>query len=213
MNPPRSEGRADEDAPVPSGRHAVRVADLTSAVADDADELHALREAAARWLVGQGVRQWQPGEVDIRTIRRQIEGGEWFVHRRTGRLLAALRFLWSDPLFWGEQPDDAAYVHGLVIDRRHAGEGLGAGALRWAEERARTAGRTYLRLDHAADNARLARYYRERGFIERARREFDAWGPVLLVEKSLDAGDELSRTRKTPETEGRRGSPGSTGTR
>jgi ribosomal protein S18 acetylase RimI-like enzyme len=74
------------------------------------------------------------------------------------------------------QPEDAAYVHGLVIDRRHAGQALVATALRWAEERARAGGRTYLRLDHAADNVRVARYYRERGFIERARRDFDTWG-------------------------------------
>jgi GNAT superfamily N-acetyltransferase len=85
-----------------------------------------------------------------------------------------------------------------MIDRRHAGEALGAAALRWAEERARAAGRPYLRLDHAADNPRLARYYRERGFVERGRRQFDAWGPVMLVEKVL--------TRKTPEAEGLRGS-------
>src|SRR3954469_8928168 len=169
-----------------SGGQTARVLDLQPAVVGDAEELHALREAAARWLVERGVRQWQPGEVDIRTIREQIEAGEWFLHRRTGDVLTALRFLWSDPLFWGDQPEDAAYVHGLVIDRRQAGQALGAAALRWAEERARAGGRTYLRLDHAADNVRLARYYRERGFIERARRDFETWGPVRLVEKPLE---------------------------
>ena len=141
---------------------------------------------------------WLPGEVDVRTVREQIEAGEWFLHRRQDRVLVALRFIWADPLFWGEQPDDAAYVHGLVIDRRHAGEGLGTAALRWAEETARAAGKTYLRLDHAADNARLARYYRELGFSERGGRDAEPWGPVTLVEKVL--------TRKTPETEGLRGS-------
>ena len=195
------------------GRHAGRVLDLRPAVASDAQELHALREAAARWLVGRGVRQWQPGEIDVPTVRDQVGAGEWFLHRRTGRVLVALRFLWCDPVFWGEQSDDAAYVHGLVIDRRHAGEGLGAAALRWAEDKARAAAKQYLRLDHAADNARLARYYRERGFVERGRREFDAWGPVMLVQKPLDADDELSRTRKTPEVHDLRGSPGTTGTR
>lgn len=157
-----------------------------------------LREAAARWLVGRDIRQWLPGEVDVRTVRAQIAAGEWFVHRRGGDVVSALRFLWSDPVFWGEQPDEAAYVHGLMIDRRHAGEGLGAATLRWAEERATGAGRTFLRLDHAADNPGLARYYRDLGFRERGRRQFELWGPVTLVEKVL--------TRKTPETEGLRGS-------
>jgi ribosomal protein S18 acetylase RimI-like enzyme len=174
------------------------VLELQPAVPGDAEALSAMREAAARWLVERGIRQWQPGEVDIGTVREQIEAGEWFLHRRAGRVLVALRFLWSDPAFWGEQPDDAAYVHGLMIDRRHAGEGLGAAALCWAEERASGAGRTFLRLDHAANNLRLARYYRERGFVERGRQEFIAWGPVTLVEKVL--------TRKTPEVEDLRGS-------
>ena len=186
--------------------------ELDAAVTGDAENLYALREAAARWLVGRGIRQWQPGEVGIGTIRRQIDAGEWFVHRRSGTVLAALRLLWADPVFWGEQPDDAAYVHGLVIDRQHAGEGLGSAALTWAEERTRAAARTYLRLDHAADNERLARYYRERGFIERGRREFDAWGPVMLVEKTVSPV-RRSRARKTPEVDDLRGSPGTTGTR
>jgi ribosomal protein S18 acetylase RimI-like enzyme len=171
---------------------------LEPALLGDAEELHAMREAAARWLAGRGIRQWLPGEVDVRTVREQIGADEWFLYRRNRRVLVALRFLWSDPLVWGEQPDDATYVHGLVIDRRHAGEALGAAALGWAEQKARAAGRTYLRLDHAADNARLARYYRELGFVERGRRESDVWGPVTLVEKVL--------TRKTPEAEGLRGS-------
>jgi hypothetical protein len=30
-----------------------------------------------------------------------------------------------------------------------------------------------------------ARHYRERGFVERGRREFRDWGPVVLLEKPL----------------------------
>ena len=189
--------------PRPSKFRLARV--LEPALLGDAEELHALREAAAQWLVDRGIRQWRPGEVDVGTIHAQLAAGEWFVHRRARRVVVALRFLWTDPDFWGRQPDDAAYVHGLVIDCRHAGEALGAAALDWAGDRARAAGRPYLRLDHAADNARLARFYRELGFVERGRRQFDAWGAVTLVEKPL--------TRKTPEVDDLRGSPGTTGTR
>ena len=155
---------------------------------DDAPHLHALRESAARWLEERGIDQWHPGEVGLATFRAQIAAGEWFVDRLDGTVRAALRLLWADPEFWGARPDDAGYVHGLVIDRRHAGEGLGASSLRWAEAQTRAAGKTYLRLDHAAHNVRLARYYRELGFVERGRREFDAWGPVVLVEKAVGGG-------------------------
>jgi GNAT superfamily N-acetyltransferase len=56
-----------------------------------------------------------------------------------------------------------------VIDRRMAGQGLGARLLEWAELRARTAGRPFLRLDCLETNDRLRRYYRDRGFSEAGR--------------------------------------------
>jgi protein-tyrosine phosphatase len=116
------------------------VLDLQPAVAEDAPDLHALREAAARWLLDRGIDQWRPGEIGLATFSAQTAAGEWFVDRLEGSIRAALRFLWADPQFWGPRPDDAGYVHGLMIRRRHAGEGLGAAALRWAEERARRSG-------------------------------------------------------------------------
>lgn len=51
---------------------------------------------------------------------------------------------------WGPQPPDAAYVHGLVIDRNHAGLGLGRALLDWAGQQARQAGRSQLRAWTAA---------------------------------------------------------------
>ena len=85
------------------------------------------------------------------------------------------------------RPPDAGYVHGLVIDREHAGEGLGGQLLDWAERRTLQTGRTLLRLDCVEGNERLRRYYRDRGFREVGRKEFEAsWFPAVLLEKALD---------------------------
>jgi hypothetical protein len=109
------------------------------------------------------------------TFGTQIAAGEWFLDRRGGAVRAALRFLWSDTPFWGERPDDAGYVHGLVIDRSQAGEGSGGQVLGGAEDRTRQAGRRFLRLDCAADTERLRGHDRERGSVELGRREFRDW--------------------------------------
>lgn len=152
----------------------------------DAARLVALREAAALWLHGRGIRQWEPGEVDVEQIRTQIGAGEWFVHRPDGEIHGALRLLWSDPQIWGDRPDDAAYVHGLMIDRRSAGAGFGVRLLDWAAQRTRDRGRPFLRLDCVETNGRLRRYYRDRGFAEVGRRDLgDTWWPVVLFEKPL----------------------------
>jgi ribosomal protein S18 acetylase RimI-like enzyme len=71
---------------------------------------------------------------------------------------------WSDETFWGERPDDAGYVHRLVVRRDRAGTGVGPACLDWASQRVRAANRAWLRLDVSADNLPLALYYERLGF-------------------------------------------------
>lgn len=168
-----------------AARQTAAVLDLQPAVAEDARSLLALREEAARWLRERGIDQWRPGEVGPATFAAQIAAGEWFVHRVDGAVRGALRLLWADPRFWGPRPDDAGYVHGLVIDRDHAGQGLGVRLLDWAGTRTREAGRAFLRLDCAADNEQLRSYYRRLGFEDRGRRRVGDWSPVMLFEKPV----------------------------
>jgi GNAT superfamily N-acetyltransferase len=80
--------------------------------------------------------------------------------------VGTLTFQWDDPRFWGEDgaDDRAGYVHRLAVRRAHAGTGLGARLLGWADDQVRAAGRTRLRLDVVSDNAPLRRYYERAGF-------------------------------------------------
>ena len=164
---------------------------LELADAADAPALLGLREAAAAWLAAGGVRQWEPGEVGVDDVRAQAAAGEWHVLREGADPVAALRLLWRDEEVWGPQPPTAAYVHGLVVDRREAGRGLGAGLLRWAEDQARAAGRVLLRLDCGEDNAELRRYYAEQAS------GWSASGP------SATTGTTSSCSRRTWESSGR----------
>ncbi|HET9655743.1 MAG TPA: GNAT family N-acetyltransferase, partial [Kineosporiaceae bacterium] len=144
---------------------ATSTADPQPAGQADAHDLWLLRRQLEDWICARGIDQWRPGEVAEQTISEQITTGEWHVHRHDGILVAALRLLWSDPQFWGDGDDgDAVYVHGLMVDRRHAGHQIGERLLAWAGEQARAAGRSWLRLDCAAGNTALCDYYRSRGF-------------------------------------------------
>jgi ribosomal protein S18 acetylase RimI-like enzyme len=171
------------------------VAALEFAQPADAAILLALRDAAARWQVGNGIVQWSPGEVDLAEIMAQIAADQWLVLRehggdRTGDgVRAACRLIWSDPAVWGEPPEEAGYVHGLVIDRAYAGAGLGRRVLELVAERVRGDGRRFLRLDCVEGNPRLRTYYRDLGFQEVGRREFERrWAPVVLLERALSPG-------------------------
>jgi ribosomal protein S18 acetylase RimI-like enzyme len=152
---------------------------------DDAVAILGLREAAALWLAGRGIEQWEPGEVSLAEVRGQVSRGEWHVACDAGVVCGALRLLWSDPAVWQRGGGIAVYVHGLVVDRGHAGAGLGARLLDWAAEHGRRAGAAVLRLDCAEGNAGLRRYYARLGFREVGRRDFAGpWHSVVLLERS-----------------------------
>jgi GNAT superfamily N-acetyltransferase len=158
--------------------------DVRAARVEDAAAILGLRTAAETWLAERGIEQWHPGEVSLADVRGQVAAGEWHVACDAGRMRAALRLLWSDPVWGDHRP--AVYVHGLVIDRAHAGHGLGAGLLDWAGARGRRAGATVLRLDCVEANPGLRRYYRRLGFREVGRRDFDGpWHSAVLLERAI----------------------------
>lgn len=155
---------------------------------EDAEALLALREGAAAWLSEMGVRQWEPGEVSMDEIRGQVIAGEWHLLRDGADPIGALRLLWADEGTWGRQPPVAAYVHGLVIDGRRRGSGLGTELLGWAAAEASRAGRELLRLDCGEENHALQAYYARHGFQIVGRRDFTGqWYSVVLLEKDIGA--------------------------
>lgn len=153
--------------------------------ATDAEHILGLRRAAEDWLAERAIVQWPRGRVSLADVLGQIGRGEWHVARRDGRPCAGLRLLWSDERVWQRDNAFAAYVHSLVIDRGHAGDGLGARLLRWAAEQGRVAGVGRLRLDCVENNRRLRRYYADQGFREVGRRRLSPTWSAVLLEKTL----------------------------
>ncbi|WP_063002634.1 GNAT family N-acetyltransferase [Nocardia mikamii] len=116
----------------------------------------------------------------------QVAAGEAYVARIEDRpeIVAAFRLLWSDPAMWQDETF-AGYVHGLVVDRNHAGKGTGRALLGWAGQTAREAGAGLLRLDCVDTNTALCAYYRAGGFIEVRRRSLGGGRGVVLFQRSL----------------------------
>lgn len=156
------------------------------AAAGDEVHLHKLRRQLEDWLHDKDIRQWPRGEVSLDLIARQIQQGQWRIlrDRRVG-VAAAMRVLWSDPDFWGDDDADAVYVHGLMVDRAVAGRDLGRSMLEAAAQLGRRRGSTLLRLDCAETNHALRRYYANRGFHEVGRRDFADLFSVTLFEKRI----------------------------
>lgn len=156
------------------------------ATAADVPALHRIRVEAEDWLAGRGIEQWGRGHLPAEAIGRQVDDGQWHVGEVAGVLVGGLRLLPTDEEVWQADHVVAAYVHGLTIDRRFAGCGLGARLLAWAQEQAVAAGAPLLRLDCVESNPGLRAYYARLGFREVGRRDFDGpWLAATLLEKRL----------------------------
>src|SRR5258708_3176135 len=125
---------------------------IVRATVADATTILALHEEAARWLVARGIQQWLPGDFDIARLVTQIGRGEAYLARIGGEPVGTFTLQWADPRIWGEQPDDAGYVHGLAVRRAYAGRGLGRVLLDSAGEKAAAPAKTHLRLECMIEN-------------------------------------------------------------
>jgi GNAT superfamily N-acetyltransferase len=132
----------------------------------DVEVVAGLLDEATRWVGERGFEQW-PLPFPRRQIAEAIARGEVFVGEADGEPVATVTILTEDPQYWGVRPPDALYVHKLAVARAHAGRGFGTEVIRWADCRAASFGRRFLRLDCLGDSAGIRRYYERLGFQHR----------------------------------------------
>lgn len=120
---------------------------------------------AARWVDALGVVMWEANELASEAIRAEVDAGQFVIAEEAGEPAGALRFQTEDVLFWPDIPQDhSAFVHRLVVTRRFRGQGVSDTLLRWAVDRARTLGKTHVRLDCDAERSKLRALYERFGF-------------------------------------------------
>jgi GNAT superfamily N-acetyltransferase len=129
-------------------------------------EVGALLDEATVWVGERGYEQW-PRPYPRDEIAAAIERREVYVAELDGDIVATVTLLWDDPMYWGDRPPDAAYVHKLAVRRACAGQRIGSAIVEWADRTAAAAGRQFLRLDCLGDNPGIRAYYEELGFEHR----------------------------------------------
>ena len=162
------------------------------ASATDGPTIVALRDHLATWQQRSGIDQWKPGELNARVIEIEADAGQWFVVRDPHhQVVATARVTNADPHAWGARGRDgrAGYLHGLMVHRDFAGQGVGSAVLAWVEQFVADCGRDSVRLDCLAHNRALRAYYRRHGYLDRGVNDFGGdrqWRPVARFEKPLE---------------------------
>lgn len=131
----------------------------------DLERIEALIEARLRWMDETGIRQRNVANYREASPRgyyeRMLREGKLFALEDGGEAAAAAVLLEEDPR-WRDSTLPALYVHNLTSSLRE--RGAGREFLRLAGERAAALGKRALRLDCAADNTKLNRFYENLGF-------------------------------------------------
>ena len=136
------------------------------ALPEEVPAVFGLYEKRIGWMEEKGLRQWnRTGYLsfyDAAYFGTQQSQGRLYVLREGGRVIGAAVLLEQDSR-WPEMRDpDAYYVHNLAADPEYPG--AGAALLSQIEALAAERGKTFVRLDCAAGNAVLNRYYEVRGY-------------------------------------------------
>jgi predicted N-acetyltransferase YhbS len=151
---------------------------------EDALVVAGLLDEATVWVNDLGFSQW-PLPFPRDQLAGAIERGEvYVVESEDGEAVATVSMLPDDPVYWGDQPPDAFYVHKLAVRRDQAGRGIGAAVVEWANAEAAEAGREFLRLDCLGDNPGIRDYYEDLGFEHRGDVVLDG-RTISLFERSV----------------------------
>lgn len=166
-------------------------APMVVATPADAADIIALRDRLAQWMVDHDIKQWVPGEYPVEVVAEEAARGEWFIWRDAAGLAATVRLIWHDPDFWGEDDNTpAGYVHAVMVAPEQRGREVGSRILQFCADHTLANGITLQRLDTAADNLVLRKYYAAQGFTDVREaplpRQFHADIRIILMEKLLD---------------------------
>lgn len=163
------------------------------ATSDEIDTVVALHREATEWLKSKGLDQWQPRPDGKQTpervraaIARSIERQECYLAFDDGEPVGTITVdTYADPEFWTDedQPDQALYVHRMIVRRSHAGRGIGEVLLNFAGQLAAKSDRRWLRLDAWRTNTALHDYYRRMGFQHVRTLEYPHRGSGALFQR------------------------------
>ena len=160
---------------VPSSSTRVEV---STAKLEDIDTVLGILDQAAAWIIENELPSvWKPGEFSRETFLDQIAKDEVYLGRVDGKAVRTFVLQWSDAFWWGERPPDAGYFHKFAVRPALAGQGIGLEMLRWAEERTKSAGKKFFRLNCIAADRRVRDYYEKAGFIHQG----DIMGRLALA--------------------------------
>ena len=148
-----------------------------------------LKEAAL-WLSEKGIDYWQnwldPPPNFVNWIQRGFDESQFYIVQKDEKDIGCFRLQRHDLIHWGEQEDNADYIHSFTISRDLVGQGIGAQVLELIESYCHINNKDLLRLDCGANVEGLFKYYEDHGFRPVGEVTVSGYN-AILYEKHIDS--------------------------
>lgn len=170
------------------------------ATLDDLETIVAWRREVTDWIHSKGSDQWDNtglsrAEFERRMIRSIKANETWMAVDDDDNPVGTIAIdLVPDEGLWTDEELGRAYIiHRMMVPRSHAGRGIGARMVEFAESLARRHGREKLVIDVWNSNKNLHRYYEKIGF-RYVRTVSNHWTPsATLFERPVSGVDPAAR--------------------
>ena len=144
--------------------------ELKQASLNELDEALDMLKEAAKSLQSRKINQWEfwlnPPKEKINWVKEGFLNREFYFITQSAEVVGMLRLLDKDHLYWGEELEEAKYIHSLVIKEKYAGKKIGEKVIEIISENALKNSIHILRLDCNAANSKLCNYYEKQGFVK-----------------------------------------------
>lgn len=176
---------------------------LRRAEVGDLDDIIGLFDSAAAWLRTKDTDQWSAPWPSARARRERVldglRAGHTWLMTQDAKPVGTISFnKEADPKLWTdlEQADPAVYIHRLVVDRKCAGQGIGAALVDWAAQRsAQSYGALWARIDVWTTNTALHAYYVRQSFVPVRcdPQNYPGYPACALFQREIDPAGAASR--------------------
>jgi GNAT superfamily N-acetyltransferase len=151
---------------------------IRQATGQDTETVAEILREAAHWLEHSGMAMWRDDELVPSRIAADVGAGLFFIAECDGEAAGVVKFQLEDREFWPDvPPGESAFVHRLAVKRKFAGGRISSALFNWAVARARSLGKSYLRLDCEASRPKLRAVYERFGFVHHSDRQV---GPYFV---------------------------------
>ncbi len=137
---------------------------ITKTVESDIPALVEILTEAVQYKNQYGDKSWGDEPYTKKELDGMIKKGGLYTVKESDEIIATFTLRWEDKSVWGEQPEDAGYLHRLAVKNNWHGRGIGLEMTEWAAKLVSKESKGYLRLDCDAANSGLCAYYEKQGF-------------------------------------------------